>query len=94
MVGLSSTLRMSYPWTSCNKGALYFIHYSLLALYPGGIPTREPPNCDAPRQPTIYKSENVYISMLWSEKHRVRKNAIPRMPVRKKHVVPIKPIGI
>ena len=27
---------------------------SLLALYPGGIPRREPPSCEAPREPTIY----------------------------------------
>ena len=27
---------------------------SLLALYPSGIPKREPPSCEAPRQPTIY----------------------------------------
>ena len=26
--------------------------YSLLALYPSGIPRKEPPSCEAPRQPT------------------------------------------
>ena len=25
-----------------------------LALYPGGLPKREPPSCEAPREPTIY----------------------------------------
>ena len=30
------------------------ISYSLLGLYPGGIPTTELPSCEAPRQPTIY----------------------------------------
>ena len=29
--------------------------YSLLALYPSGIPRRDPPSCEAPREPTIYK---------------------------------------
>ena len=29
---------------------------SLLALYTGGIPTREPPSCEAPQEPTIYHS--------------------------------------
>ena len=28
--------------------------YSVLALYPGGIPRSEPRSCEAPRQPTIY----------------------------------------
>ena len=27
---------------------------SVLILYPGGIPKREPPSCEAPREPTIY----------------------------------------
>ena len=29
--------------------------YSLEALYPGGIPSREPLSCEAPREPTIYE---------------------------------------
>ena len=33
----------------------------LLALYPGGIPTSEPPSCDAPRQPTIYIFQLVHV---------------------------------
>ena len=32
--------------------------YSLLALYPGGIPRREPPSCEAPREPTIYVTDS------------------------------------
>ena len=31
---------------------------SLLALYPGGIPRREPPSCEAPREPTIYVTDS------------------------------------
>ena len=30
-----------------------------LALYPSGIPRSDPPSCEAPREPTIYLSENV-----------------------------------
>ena len=26
----------------------------MLALYPSGIPIRDPPSCEAPREPTIY----------------------------------------
>ena len=27
--------------------------YKLLALYPGGIPSREPPSCEAPQELTM-----------------------------------------
>ena len=35
-----------------------WISTSLLALYPSGIPRRDPPSCEAPREPTIYVYEN------------------------------------
>ena len=41
---------------------------SLLALYPGGIPGREPPSCEAPREPIIYtgkKSETSEYMKAW-----------------------------
>ena len=41
-------------WQGCQSKPLK----SLLALYPGGIPRREPPSCEAPRQPTIYVTES------------------------------------
>ena len=34
----------------------------ILALYPGGIPRRGPPSCEAPREPTIYSVTLLYIA--------------------------------
>ena len=36
------------------KSVILLVKISLLALYPGGIPTKGPPSCEAPREPTIY----------------------------------------
>ena len=36
---------------------------SLLALYPGGVPKRYPPSCEAPREPTMY---------VYTEQHKTK----------------------
>ena len=43
-----------------------YTYYSLLALYPGGIPRREPPSCEAPRQLTIYEILTAVLKLVYT----------------------------
>ena len=45
---------MVNPVTCMNVGTSHIDTKSLLALYPCGITRRDPPSCEAPREPTIY----------------------------------------
>ena len=40
--------------------------FSLITLYPGGIPRSEPPSGEAPRQPTIHLSYLGHSFYLWN----------------------------
>ena len=37
-----------------QKNSIESQSYSLIAIYPSGIPRRDPPSCEAPREPTMY----------------------------------------
>ena len=44
---------------------IFVEQFNELLLYPGGIPRREPPSCEAPRQPTIYMSPDSHMKQIW-----------------------------